>query len=84
MLGTRYRGPMTIDRDSPEPVYQQLARLMRARIESSEWPTRYRLPSEPALAGSFQVNRDTLRKAIKILVDEGRLAVVHGKGTYVA
>jgi DNA-binding GntR family transcriptional regulator len=64
-------------------MYQQVVRLMRARIESSEWPPGYRLPSEPTLAQFYQVNRDTLRKAVGVLADEGRLVVVRGKGTYV-
>ena len=74
---------MTVDRDSMEPIYQQVARLMRARIDSGEWTPGYRLPSEPDLAGSYQVNRDTLRKSVRVLVDEGHLAVVRGKGTFV-
>ena len=74
---------MTVDRDSMEPIYQQVARLMRARIDSGEWPPGYRLPSEPDLAGQYQVNRDTLRKAVKVLAGEGHLAVVRGKGTFV-
>ena len=74
---------MTVDRGSMEPFYAQLARLMRERIASGEWPPGTRLPSEPDLASQYEVNRDTVRHAIRELVAEGTLRVVRGKGTFV-
>jgi GntR family histidine utilization transcriptional repressor len=73
---------MTVDRDSMIPMYEQVKVLILSRIESGEWPAGARLPSEPDLAEAYQVNRDTIRKAIRQLQDEGRVKVVRGKGTF--
>ena len=42
------------------------------------------LPTEHQLADRFDVSRGTLRKAMRQLVDEGRLTRYRGKGTFVA
>lgn len=42
-----------------------------------------RLPNETALAERFAVNRHTVRQAVKALVEQGLLDVVHGRGTFV-
>ncbi len=73
---------MTVDRDSMDPLYEQVAALILGRIRSGEWPAGTRLPSEPDLAEFYQVNRDTVRKAVRQLAAEGRLRVVRGRGTF--
>jgi Bacterial regulatory proteins, gntR family len=65
-----------------DPLYDQVAALLLGRIRSGEWPAGARLPSEPDLAEFYQVNRDTVRKAVRQLAAEGRLRVVRGRGTY--
>ncbi|AKU20216.1 phosphonate metabolism transcriptional regulator PhnF [Massilia sp. NR 4-1] len=42
-----------------------------------------RLPNETALAERFAVNRHTVRQAVKALVEQGIVEVVHGRGTFV-
>lgn len=42
-----------------------------------------RLPSELELADQYGVSRDTIRRAIQQLVNEGRVVVLHGRGTWV-
>jgi DNA-binding GntR family transcriptional regulator len=73
---------MTVDRDSMVPLYEQVAALILARIDSGEWPAGTRLPSEPDLAGAYQVNRDTVRHAMRDLMAAGRVRIVRGKGTF--
>lgn len=51
---------------------------------SGEWPSDYKLPAEADLAMELSVARGTLRKAIKLLVKEGLMRQIHGKGTFVA
>lgn len=45
--------------------------------------TKHRLPGELELANQYCVTRDTIRRAIRELVSENRLVVLHGRGTFV-
>ena len=54
------------------PVFRQIALILRERI-GAIWRPGDELPSEGALAIEFRVNRNTLRRAIGLLVDEGVL-----------
>lgn len=61
-------------------IWAQIAVALRsdiaARHEADDW-----LPSENELAARFGVNRHTLRRAVDVLVDEGLVERVHGRGT---
>lgn len=76
--------PIVVDRSLGEPLADQIARQVRALVADGTWPTHYRLPSEPTLAGELGVNRGTVRKALATLVDEHVLVTVRGRGTFVA
>ena len=43
----------SVDHDAPEPVYQQLAAILRKRIESGELAPRRPIPSESTLMQEF-------------------------------
>ena len=73
-----------IDRSSPVPIYQQIIDWMRANIASGRWGEHFQLQAEDDLAQALNVNRGTLRNAIKALIDDGLLIRIHGKGTFVA
>ncbi|HEY0690672.1 MAG TPA: GntR family transcriptional regulator [Kribbella sp.] len=74
-----------IDHNSPEPLWEQIRDDLLADLDSGDLPPGSRLPSEQALCEDvYGVSRPTLRRAIAALVEQGRLTVVHGKGTYVA
>jgi GntR family transcriptional regulator len=75
---------VTLDPYSPEPRYQQLANLMRGRIQSGELGPGERLPSQLTLVQEYGVARMTAGKALQVLVDEGLAVVVPGMGTYVS
>ena len=74
---------MTIDRDGPIPVYAQLAAILRARIESGEYPPGRALPSETTLMQEYGLARETVRKGVRVLRDEGLVQIVQGRGAYV-
>ncbi|MER7403884.1 GntR family transcriptional regulator [Streptomyces sp. NPDC000070] len=74
---------MTIDREGPVPPYRQIADILRARIEDGSISTGRRIPSLVELETEFGVARDTLRKAVKVLKDEGLVETVTGMGVYV-
>jgi GntR family transcriptional regulator len=75
---------VSIDHGAPEPLYQQLAALLRAQIASGELPPRTMVPSITTLAADHNLSAVTVRKAIQLLKDEGRLMTVPGRGTFVA
>lgn len=71
-------GDMTMDLS-----YQQLAEIIRDKINSNEYVFGLALPSERELAKSFDVSRSLVRSAIEQLCAEGILKKYHGKGTYI-
>lgn len=73
-----------IDRVGPTPIYQQIKDWMQTQIVNGHWPEHFQLKSEIDLATELNVNRGTIRNAIKALIEEGLLVRIHGKGTFVA
>ena len=67
-----------------QPRYQTIKQHIIDMIESGQWPTAYRVPSENELSQSFSVSRMTARRAVKELADEGLLVRSQGLGTFVA
>ncbi len=74
---------MSIDHEAATPVYQQLAAILRARIQSGELPPGRALPSESTLMQEHGIARETARKAVRVLRDEGLVQIVQGRGSYV-
>ena len=77
-------GSETLDRDASMPLYLQLARLLRGRIERGEWQAGQKIPSENELNRLYGVSRMTARQVLAQLVSEDLLFRVQGKGTFVA
>jgi len=76
-----YLVTVAIDHDSGEPVYVQVANLLRARIKSGEITNR--VPSGKTLAQDYGVSHGSAEKALAILKAEGLIYSVVGKGAYV-
>ncbi|HZG07107.1 MAG TPA: GntR family transcriptional regulator [Streptomyces sp.] len=74
---------MSIDREGPIPPYRQIAASLRKRIADGTIPVGRRIPSLVELEAEFEVARDTLRKAVQVLKDEGLVKTVPGMGVYV-
>jgi len=75
---------VTVDHEGKTPVYQQIAAILRGRIESGSIPRGRAVPSETQLMQEFGVARLTARKAVRVLAGEGLVEVVPGRGVYVA
>ncbi|MFI0470986.1 GntR family transcriptional regulator [Saccharopolyspora sp. 5N102] len=73
-----------IDHDGPALLWQQVADDLVADIESGELTPGSKLPTELELAELYGVARVTVRRAVAELSERGVLAVVHGRGTFVA
>ncbi|MCI0511192.1 MULTISPECIES: GntR family transcriptional regulator [Chromohalobacter] len=67
-----------------QPLYKQIKDLLLERIASGEWPPGTFIPSEAALAASYNVSVGTLRKALDELVSDSVVVRRQGKGTAVA
>lgn len=76
-----YSDHVGLDHDSGEPLYRQLAALLRARIESGDLTAR--VPSVKSLVQEHEVSHVTVEKALAILRDEGLIRSVIGKGYFV-
>jgi GntR family transcriptional regulator len=64
--------------------YAQLADALRHRVQKGEWtPGGAALPAESALAQEHGVALGTMRRALQLLVDEGLIERIHGRGTFV-
>jgi GntR family transcriptional regulator len=70
-----------IDETSPEHPYLQLAGLLRADIKSGKITSQ--LPSITMLTEETGLAVGTVRRAINILVQEGLVETVPGRGTFV-
>ncbi len=72
-----------VDLDGPEPLYEQIADVLAARIKDGTYQPRRRLPSEAGIVDEFGVSRITGRSALRLLVSRGLAVTVRGKGTFV-
>ncbi len=63
--------------------YAALAEALRRRVVRGEWPPGSALPAEQALAAEHGVALGTLRRALELLVEQGLIERIHGRGTFV-
>ena len=72
-----------IDHLSGTPVYQQLVDILRGQIASGDLEPDRPLPSHVTLMQTYGVARGTAAKAVRVLVDEGLVRIVPGRGAFV-
>ena len=77
------RGPGSLDRTSPVPLYYQLKEIFRSWIAAGDFDQDGRFPSEAELQQQFKVSRMTIRRALSELVQEGFLVREQGRGSFV-
>jgi GntR family transcriptional regulator len=70
-----------IDETSAVHPYVQLAGFLRADIESGK--ITHQIPSITDLTEEYGLAVGTVRRSVKILVDEGLVETVPGRGTFV-
>lgn len=64
-------------------VYEAVSDSMIENIKSGSWPVGERIPGEIELAEAYQVSRNSVRTAIKVLVSYNMLDCKPGVGTFV-
>ncbi|MEQ4208435.1 winged helix-turn-helix domain-containing protein [Actinopolymorpha sp. B17G11] len=73
-----------IDHGHMVPPYRQLASILRARIDRGDYRPGRAIPSEARLVQEFGLARDTVRKAVRLLADDGLVIIVPQRGVFVA
>ena len=73
-----------IANSSPDPIYEQIVRQIKAQIIAGELGEGAPLPSIRKLAQDLQVSVITSKRAYDELEAEGFIDTVAGKGTFVA
>ncbi|QNP66196.1 GntR family transcriptional regulator [Streptomyces genisteinicus] len=74
---------LSVDRNSPVPLYFQLAQQLESAIERGTLTPGSLLGNEIELAARLGLSRPTVRQAIQCLVDKGLLVRRRGVGTQV-
>lgn len=64
-------------------LYHNIANILMEKIKNKEWDQGYMIPSEKELCEQFNVSRPTVRSALSVLVNQGYLERVKGKGSFV-
>jgi DNA-binding GntR family transcriptional regulator len=72
--------PMTVARDSADPLWLQAYRSLADDIAMGRLPRGRHLPSERALGERLQVSRITLRRALRELAGDGLIEPSPGRG----
>ena len=72
-----------IDRESYEPAYAQLARILRQQVGDGHFRPGDQLPSEAQLCRRYGISPMTVRRSINLLIDQGVVSTVQGRGTFV-
>lgn len=80
----RSSAPATQAEKGGAPLYRQLADTLKNLMESGRIGAGEPMPAERDLAATYQVSRDTVRKAIRLLEEQGLLYSDHGRGTFAA
>jgi len=65
------------------PRYLQIRDALMRRICARAWTEGEALPAEDKLAAQYAASVGTLRKALEVLVSEGIVERIHGRGTFV-
>lgn len=72
-----------LDYDETRPKWRQVYAHVKERIQSGDLPPRSKV-SEHRLVAEYGVVRDTIRKALRALREDGYVYTEHGIGSFVA
>ena len=67
----------------PKAKYEEIYRSLKNRIESGTYPYGGLMPSESTLIEVYQCSRNTVRRALSVLAEDGYVQPIHGKGVRV-
>lgn len=67
----------------PIPLYYTIKEDIIERIDNEEYKPNQAVASEKVMMERYGVSRTTVRRAVELLVNDGYLYIVRGKGTFV-
>lgn len=67
----------------PKAKFEEIYRDLKRRIDAGEYLYGELLPSENTLIGVYDCSRNTIRRALSGLVEDGYVQSIHGKGVQV-
>lgn len=70
--------------EDPAPLYERVERFILGKIQSGEWATSFRLPSEPEFSRALGISRMTINRAMRELARRNVIDRIPGVGTFVA
>ena len=73
--------PEQLDRESSEPLYLQVFRILRAEITGTAAGTSAKMPSTTELSRQFGVSQNTIRTAMRMLADSRLVCRIRHRGT---
>jgi GntR family transcriptional regulator len=65
------------------PRYYQLKETLEKRLQAGEFQPGDQFPTDESLCSEYELSRGTVRRAVDMLVEEGRLRREQGRGTFV-
>lgn len=75
--------PIALAAEPGRARYAVLAQALRERLLRGEWPPGAAMPAEQVLAAGHGVALGTMRQALQLLVTQGLIERIHGRGTFV-
>src|SRR5262245_56339344 len=66
-----------------QPLYLHIASVLQSRIVEGRYPVSSQLPAEAELTDEFDTSRNTVREALRLLVERGLVRRRQGAGTVV-
>lgn len=76
--------PKKLDRKSSRFLHTQLKDILLTHLRDRTFKPGDKLPSEEQLAQTYQINRATIRRALRDLIQEGLIYRVPATGTFVS
>ena len=67
----------------PKAKFEAIYKDIKQKIEANEYPYQELLPSENKMVTIYDCSRNTIRRAIAKLVEDGYVQSLHGKGVRV-
>lgn len=64
----------------PKSKFEHIYRELKNKIESGDYPYQDLLPSENTLVTIYDCSRNTVRRAVSCLIEDGYVQSMHGKG----